>query len=64
MLHYIEAILIPYVIMQRHVLGKNMPVLAIMDNFKGQITTAITARLEENLIHICLYHLIPPIGYS
>ena len=38
MLQYVEHIILPYMEKVRETLGDNKPALAIMDNFKGQIT--------------------------
>ena len=38
-------------------LGDDKPAVAIMDNFKGQNTEAVTNLLETNNIHVCL---LPP----
>ena len=55
MIQYINEIIVPYVESQRDALGKpSQAALVIMDNFKGQITTAINELLEANDIQICL----------
>lgn len=56
MVQYIEEIIVPYVEQQREMVG-DKPALAIMDNFKGQVTTKINNLLEANNIHVCL---LPP----
>ena len=57
MIDYIKEIIIPYVDRQRELLEEEKPALVIMDNFKGQITSAVNALLEKNNIHVCL---LPP----
>ena len=57
MLDYIKEVIIPYVKRQRELLGEEKPSLVIMDNFKGQITSAVNSLLEDNDIHVCL---LPP----
>ena len=56
MLQYIEHIILPYVrqVRERLQLGDDKPAVAIMDNFKGQITEAVTSLLEANNVHVCL----------
>ena len=53
MLQYISNIIVPYVEGTRCLLSN----IAIMDNFKGQITALVNALLEKNDIHVCL---LPP----
>ena len=38
-------------------LGDDEPAVAIIDNFKGQITETVTSSLETNNVHVCL---LPP----
>ena len=38
-------------------LGDDKPAVAIIDNFKGQITEVVTSLLETNNIHVCLLPL-------
>jgi hypothetical protein len=58
MLQYIEEIVLPYIENVREQLhSPRAPALAIMDNFKGQITNAVNELLEDNDIHTC--HLPP-----
>ena len=57
MLQYVENIIVPYVRATRSAFTDETPALVIMDNFKGQITSAVTNLLEENNIHVCL---LPP----
>ena len=56
MLQYIEHIILPYVrqVRERLQKGDDKPAVAIMDNFKGQITEAVTSLLEANNVHFCL----------
>ena len=53
MLQYIREVIVPFVgsVRQRLELPDDQPALAIFDHFKGQLTEAITAELEENAIH-------------
>ena len=57
MLQYVEHIILPYVEKVRKTLGDNKPALAIMDNFKGQITESVSGLLDMHNIHVCL---LPP----
>lgn len=59
MLEYIDDVIIPYVEKTRELIETTpaTPALVIIDNFKGQVTDSVTARLEENNIHTCL---LPP----
>ena len=57
MVEYVEHIIVPYVEKVRELLGNDKPALAIMDNFKGQVTPAVNDLLESNNIHMCL---LPP----
>ena len=59
MLQYIEHIILPYVkqVRERLHLGDDKPAVAIIDNYKGQITEAVTSLLETNNVHVCL---LPP----
>lgn len=56
MLQYIEYIILPYVrqVRERLQLDDDQPAVAIIDNFKGQITEAVTSLLVTNNIHVCL----------
>ena len=54
MLDYINNIILPYVEHARDGYSKDTPALVIMDNFKGQITQAVTDLLETHNIHTCL----------
>lgn len=56
MLQYIENIIVPYVEKVREVVGTEKAALVIIDNFKGQITTAVNNLLEQNIL-VCL---LPP----
>lgn len=57
MVQYVENIIIPYVAARRASFEDETPALVIMDNFKGQITSAVTELLEANNIHVVL---LPP----
>ena len=58
MVQYINEIVVPYVEAQRDVLDvPSQTALAIMDNFKGQVTTPINEILEAHNIQVCL---LPP----
>jgi hypothetical protein len=52
MLLYVKHIILPYVSRVREVVG-DKPAVVIIDNFKGQITTAVIGLLEDNNIHVC-----------
>lgn len=54
MLEYIRWIIIPYINRKREEFVDETPAVVIMDNFKGQVTTAVNELLEENNIHVCL----------
>ena len=54
---YVENIIVPYVEARRASFEDDTPALVIMDNFKGQITSAISELLEANNIHVVL---LPP----
>lgn len=54
MIRYIENIIIPYVQRFQKYFKDTTPALVIMDNFKGQVTDAVTSLLESNNIHVCL----------
>ena len=56
MIRYFENILVPYIRKTRELINvsESSPGLLIMDNFKGQVTTAIFDLLERNNIHTCL----------
>ena len=51
MVQYVENIVIPYVAAIRAAIEEDKPVLVIMDNFKGQITSAVTEPMEKD-IHV------------
>ena len=57
MVEYVDNIIMPYVEKVREKVGAEQAALVIMDNFKGQTTTKITDRLEENNI---LISWLPP----
>ena len=53
-MRFVENIIIPYVAARRASFEDETPALVIMDNFKGQITSAVTELLEANNIHVVL----------
>jgi hypothetical protein len=53
MIYYIKEIIVPYVERLREAMDEKKPVVVIMDNFKGQVTTAVNDLLEESMI-FCL----------
>ena len=57
MIQYIESIIVLYVERQRELLEEDKPALVVIDNFKGQVTSAVNTLLDENNIHVCL---LPP----
>ena len=57
MLEYIEHIIVPYVEKVRESFEPDTAALAIMDNFKGQITESVSSLLDQHNIHVCL---LPP----
>ena len=57
MLEYIRDIIIPYVERVWEELGDRKSALVVIDNFKGQITPAVNAALDECDIHV---FLLPP----
>ena len=57
MVQYVENIIVPYVEARRTSFEDDTPALVIMDNFKGQITSAISELLEANNIPVVL---LPP----
>ena len=57
MLQYVDHIIMPYVEAVREVVGDDKAALVIIDNFKGQVTEAVTSLLDANNIHVCL---LPP----
>ena len=50
-------IIVPYVEAVREDVGDDKAALVIIDNFKGQVTEAVTSLLDANNIHVCL---LPP----
>ena len=55
MVAYIENIIVPYVEKVRDDLGDpEKAALVVMDNFKGQVTSKVTALLECHNIHSCI----------
>ena len=57
MVQYIQNIIVPYAAATRTGFEEDTPAMVIMDNFKGQITSAVIELLEENSIHVVL---LPP----
>ena len=59
MIQYVQNIIVPFVERTRESLGEDedKAAVVIMDNFKGQVTPAMTELLERHHIHSCL---IPP----
>ena len=54
MIQYIENIILPYISNIRQTIHNDDTLgLVIVDNFKGQITSAVNTLLEENNIHVC-----------
>ena len=54
MIQFVNNIFVPYVEQRRQLFNEDKPAVVIMDNFKGQITEAITELLERHRIHTCL----------
>ena len=54
MIQYVNNIFVPYVEQIRQLFNEDKPAVIIMDNFKGQITEAMTELLERHRIHTCL----------
>ena len=54
MIEYFQNIVIPYVENSRKSSEEKKAALAIMDNFKGQVTASVSSLLEANNIHVCL----------
>ena len=59
MIQYVQNIIVPFVEQTRESLGEDedKAAVVIMDNFKGQVTPAMTELLERPHIYSCL---IPP----
>lgn len=57
MLQYVEKVIFPYVRATWSAFADDTLALAVMDSFKGQITSSATDLLESNNIHMCL---LPP----
>ena len=57
MMQYVENIIVPFVEQTRELLGEDKAAIVIMDNFKGQVTAAMTDLLEKHRIHS---YLLPP----
>jgi len=55
MVQYIQGIILSYVNANRE--SSEDTAVVIMDNFKGQVTPAVSKLLEDNNIHACL---LPP----
>ena len=54
MIQYVENVIIPYVERTLELaFEEDTPALVIIDNFKGQMTSAVTTLLETNDIHVC-----------
>ena len=54
-IEYIETIFVPYVKSYREFLNNpDQAALVLMNNFKGQVTTAMSNLLEAHNIHVCL----------
>ena len=69
MIEYVKEMIIPYMNSTRTFFAEDTPAVAIMDNFKGQITGAVNELLESNNIHVCLLppnttDLLQPMGLS
>ena len=54
MVQYIKNIIVPYVAARHVSFEKDTPALVIIDNFKGQIMSAVSELLEANNIHVVL----------
>ena len=54
MVQYIENIIVSYVAAIPVSIEEDTLALVIIDNFKGQITNAVTELLEANNIHVVL----------
>ena len=54
MIQYVDNIIIPYIKSVRVSFSDDTPALVMMDNFRGQITSTVTERLDANNIHVCL----------
>ena len=57
MIEYVTSIIVPYVQSTRSRFNPDTAAVVIVDNFKGQITPAVTELLESQNIHTCL---LPP----
>ena len=57
MIQYVNNTFVPHVEKIRQLFNEDKLAIVIMDNFKGQITKAMTELLESHRIHTCL---IPP----
>ena len=54
MVQYTKNIIMPYVAARRASFKEDTPALVIINNFKGQITSAVSELLEANNIHVVL----------
>ena len=54
MIQYVNNIFVPYVEKIRYLFDEDKPAVVIMDNFKEQITEAMTESLERHRIYTCL----------
>lgn len=57
MIEYTNDVIVPYFESHRDRLGQEKAAIVIIDNFKGQATSAVNNLLEEHNIHVCL---LPP----
>ena len=66
MIQYVQIIIVPFVEQTKESLGEDedKAAVVIMDNFKGQVTPAMTELLERHHIHSCSYHPTQPIGFN
>ena len=67
MLEYITNVIVPFVetVRDREDIDDDQAALVIIDNFRGQITPAVTNLLEENiLVPFPTKHHQPPAAYG
>ena len=57
MLQYTEHLIIPHVEKVREMLEEDKPALAVLDNFKGQVTESVISLLDAHNNYTCL---LPP----
>ena len=57
MIEYVQAIILPYIERVCDSFTEDTHALIVVDNFKGQVISAVTELLDSNNIHICL---LPP----